>query len=417
MKLLLTELDLLNRGSRKTFLFAHFGIFLLCFLFSLAYILGSNVVQFVRNNLIGSLPQQELLVEVKKVEMAMFRMDAPDAARLTTESLQKMAAISGVDQVLPIQYATGPVAVEGSFLGQQFGSKMVLQGFEPAWVEDEFAAPILDWKPGDDIPVLINSQILAIYNNGFAKASGFPELSASAIVNQRFVLVVGDEKRGKTKAHAKVVGLASKVGLGVCIPNEALNYLHSGFSGPDPIPVQAVLRVHDLPSVEAVKKQVLDLGFHIVEPPALVKALVRTARIGAVFAWCGAILLMIVALSYLNQTVKMLFYLKRRDYAMCRAMGMGRRKMRSLLLAEMLMWVAFDALLAFSLSSFLSHWINKIYLNDMLLRFTGIEFVVNIPSQRLVLFAAVLLFASAVSLIPRVYFDTRRFVGHAIKTS
>ena len=412
---LLTEIDLLNRGARRTFLFAHLGIFLLCFLFSLAYILGLNLVNFVRDNLIGALPRQELMVEVKKVEMAIFRMDAPDAVKLTDEALAQMAAIEGVDQVLPIKYATAPVAVEGSFFGQQFGSQIVVQGFEPVWVADELPGLELDWKPGEDVPVLINSQLLAIYNNGFAKASGLPELSAAAIVNRKFTIVVGDRARGIRELQARVVGLSSKVGIGICVPNRALEYLHEGFTGAAPTAVQAVVRVGNIGALESVKQTIADLGFHIVEPPALVKALVKAGRIAGVLAVCVAVLLMVVAVTYLNQTVKMLFYLKRRDYAMCRAMGMDRTRLRLLLLLEMLIWVLLDAVFAFSFAVMLGHWVNGTYLNELLLKLTGLTMTLQIPLTELVGFAGLLLLASTASLVPRIYMDTRREVGVALK--
>ena len=124
---------------------------------------------------------------------------------------------------------------------------------------------------------------------------------------------------------------------------------------------------------------------------------------------------MVIAISYLNQTVKMLFYLKRGDYAMCRAMGMDRMRLRGLLISEMLLWVGIDVALASSFGIICVRIIHKTYIQETLLRLTGFAMEIQVPVERLAIFALALLVASAASLMPRIYFDTRRYVGAALK--
>ena len=161
MSRLLASLWLVNRGARSVTFLAHFWMaFGCCLLFSL-FLFGKAGMDYVSQNLLGSLPEQELRVGLRKKEVSFFQIDEPGGKKsISNNDLAAMARLTGVREVVPLRYGDQPSAVDIQFMGQTFKSDMVVQALDPAWLAEDIDPAKLVWREGETVPVVLNSPII-----------------------------------------------------------------------------------------------------------------------------------------------------------------------------------------------------------------------------------------------------------------
>jgi len=411
---LLHEWRLLYRGSRSRLFSAQLGLTLLVFLISLAVDLGWRLRSFAASHLIPAAQALELIVETRKVELAYFQADDPNAPKtLDASIIREIGRIPGVSQLWPLNYARTPVAIEGSFLGQAFGGSVILQGFEPAWLAEEMEPQSLAWQEGMDLPVVLSTHLLALYNAGYAKSQGLPELSAKALLGRSFRLMLG--RGGREIAQpCRIVALSKKVGVAICIPNGAFETLHQKAAGSLPTPGQLVLRMDSLSDVAAVREAVLAMGLAMQEPSPLVTQIVRLeSSVERGGLWLSA-LAGLLALLLLHLSMQFRFEIKRRDFALCRAMGMSRRRLRLVILLETCHSLLVSFAVALPLAAACSHQLSNRLINPMLMNWTGFSLNAHLQWELgLVLAGGFTLLALAICL-PPLFWGTRQAAGSAL---
>ncbi len=116
-----------------------------------------------------------------------------------------------------------------------------------ASVPDRFLDTIPDawtWQPGDrNLPVLLSTQFLDIYNYVFAPGQGLPQLSRTAVKSIALKMQVGGQHGQVLTAH--VAGFSDDIGA-VLAPESFIAYGNKTFQvAPISGPSQLVLRVKD----------------------------------------------------------------------------------------------------------------------------------------------------------------------------
>lgn len=409
----LTQIGLINKGSRWLMFWAHLGLSAgFAAVFGLL-ILGKTSLSFLQTHLLGNLPQQELSVGLKKQDISLFRMSAPGSAtQISDLDLEAMANLKGVAAALPITYATQPAEVSVSFFGFGFDSEIVIQGIEPEWVAPDLPGISLDWQEGETVPIVLSSHLLAIYNNAYAKSRGLPEISPQALSTPVMKITYGKPvrqpgDRPPLEVHGKVVGISPKVALGLALPNQVLEALHQRLALPPPPVTEAVLRLEPGTDGDPVASQVTALGFDPAVPSPIARALARLKRAGSLFAILLGTCICLFGFAYLNQTFKMMFLLKREDYAICRAMGMRAASLRTMLLVEAVLSTAADVALGLGAGLagavlVLNHW-----LTPFLEQLVGQAPKLLIPWPQIAAAAALVPLACGCFLLPRVLFGIR----------
>ncbi len=413
MKSLPTQLMLVNRGSRALTLWAHLSLIAGFGAILFLFILGKAGTNYFNENVLGAVPDQEMKVGVKKKDMAFFRVaEQGDRIVMGEKDLTAMAAITGVREIWPLSYGSEPSAVEIHFFGNIFRSGMVIQGIDPAWIADDVDPAKLEWKEGDIVPVVANSQLLIIYNNGYAASQGYPQLSANAVMAPIWTLIYGDSRDATPVVlKARVVGFSPKVALGTVIPHKVLDYLHRQLQYKSAPVTEVVLELEPSVDSDRVRREIDSLGFAINEPHPLARIFRQLHSMGV---WSGLLLIGCVGLfgfAYLNQTLKMLFLLKKRDYAICRAMGMSRRRLRILLLTEALAFISFDLAGGLTAGFACASLINQHFLTDYLVNLVGMPLILHIPWTWIGILCFLVLLTSLCFLLPRILSATSRPVG------
>jgi len=414
VKRLWAELRLVNRGARGVMRWAHLGLVLACAALFGLFTLTGAAARYVESHLLGALPDQELRISLRKKAMGVLRLNDPDAPAAIAESdLAAMAALPEVREVFPLAYGTQPCYVRIDFLGQRFTSEMVVQAIDPAWIAEDIPPEKLAWRPGEPLPVALNAQLLAIYNSGYAKSQGLPEISGEALTgfDWTFSYGQGAKNYGGPDAFtmkARVVGFSGKAALGAAVPRAALDYLHERLNV-DPAPItEAALALRQDAEVEAARAGVAALGFDVAEPDAFARTF-RTLR--RLAAWAGLGLTLCVCLfafGFLNHTLAMLFLLKRRDYAVCLAMGMSRARLRGLLALELLGAIGLDLMAGLFAGWLAALALNQWTMSDLLLDLTGVPLTLSFSWATAAFLAGATLLAGALALGPRVWTFTSR---------
>jgi hypothetical protein len=87
------------------------------------------------------------------------------------------------------------------------------------------------WEPGSkDLPIIISSQFLDVYNYVFAPGQGLPQLSQSSVKSIALNLKVGRE--GKTETFlAHIVGFSDRIGS-VLAPQSFIDYGNKNYGAP-----------------------------------------------------------------------------------------------------------------------------------------------------------------------------------------
>ncbi len=103
-----------------------------------------------------------------------------------------------------------------------------------------------DWKPGRrDVPIIMSTQFLGLYNYVFAPSQGLPQLSESSVKMIALRIKIGPEASAETYS-AHVVGFSDRINS-VMAPQAFIDYGNEKFAGQKTggQPSQLILKVKD----------------------------------------------------------------------------------------------------------------------------------------------------------------------------
>ncbi|MDJ0836521.1 MAG: hypothetical protein QNK37_08385 [Acidobacteriota bacterium] len=405
-----SDLRGLNRGIGPAVLRAHIRLALACTILFGIVVLGGTIAGFLADHLLGGAPEQELRVGLKKKDVAIIRMAEPGAkTSVAAADMDTMRALPGVTDVFPVIYGTEPSHISINFMGQGFSSGMVVQGFEPDWISDEVDRELLTWQPGTPLPIIVNTQILAIYNNAYSKSRGLPELSPKALEAPIISFTYGKEpqKEGDTpprKLFAKIVGMSSRVALGAAVPAGALKKMHTDLGKAAPDPLEAILRVSADADTDLIRAEVEAMGYTIREAHPLARLL---RQVEVVARTAGLVLLacmLLFTLALLDVIVKNLQLLKTENCARMLSRGARPGRLRLLLALDLALPFTADLILGALLGYVVTARLTDLWLSPLLVELTGIPITPVFPVKAALLLALGLMLAAMGALIPRLRF-------------
>lgn len=412
MKQFFTQMVLLNRGARSVTFQAHLGLTVGCAILFFLSILGQSGLAWLDEYVLGAVPDHELTVSLKKKDVAFFQVVEPGGkTALSSEDTGAMEALDGVLGVTPLYFGDQPSRAEIRFMGRLYETDLVVQGFDPQWIAEDVPLDLTAWEPGKTVPVVINTQLLMIFNNGYAKSQGLPQLSLQALMAPVWKLVYGKKNGPPVMINARIVGASPKVALGAAIPTAALEHLHQQLGVAQAPSTEAVLTLDINTDTDQMRRRIDELGYAVNEPHPLTGVFRRMKTFGGVGGVTLLLCLCVFAFSYLNQTLKMLFLVKKRDYAVCRAMGMSRARLRQLLFCEVFLLVAYDLVLGLAVGWLGAAALNKVYLHQQFLDMAGAPLQLLFPWSRAFLICVAALVSSMIFLAPRVLAASRQPVG------
>jgi hypothetical protein len=169
-------------------------------------------------------------------------MGIPAATRFSDAEIEALKQAPQVAQVGAVQANQFPVyATIGGSIG--FGTVLPLEAVPDAFIDHK--PQDWHWEPGSpELPVILSSQFLDIYNYVFAPGQGLPQLSETSVKSVGIKLTAGTDSNNAYIAH--VVGFSNRIN-GVVVPQSFIEYGNQHFAPfqKKPKPSQLLLQIKD----------------------------------------------------------------------------------------------------------------------------------------------------------------------------
>jgi hypothetical protein len=232
-----------SSGSKKQLILALAGAFAGLFLLgacSQAYLTFHRVLS-KQKDLLGA----DFLVINKKVSL--LNTISGSAGRFSEEDIQELRGLKGVGNVGAFRSSNFKVRAHfNAGLGSEIPGLTTDLFFES--VPDGFLDledVRWEWQAGDsELPMIIPSDYLKMYNFGFARGQGLPIVPESVLKNIHFdVLISGNGKSGYFKAY--IAGFTERV-PSVLVPDGFLDWANKEYgSGSNPKPDRVIVAAKD----------------------------------------------------------------------------------------------------------------------------------------------------------------------------
>ena len=100
-----------------------------------------------------------------------------------------------------------------------------------------------EWKPGEEVPIIISREYLALYNFGFAGTRGLPQLSESIIGRVPITFRLSGNGRSEV-VTGRIVGFSSRLNT-IAVPGTFMTWANGQFAvpGTQPNPSRLILEV------------------------------------------------------------------------------------------------------------------------------------------------------------------------------
>ncbi len=196
----------------------------------------------VHNDSLGS---TFMVIGKKVTNETMKKQGATIFADAEIEALKKVPQVEDLGTISSNRF---PVyAMMGGSLG--FATDMPLES-----VPDKFIDKLPEewkWEPGStDLPIIISTQFLNIYNYVFAPSQNLPQLSESSVKALAIRLKAGGEQHNET-FMAHVVGFSDRIGGAILVPQSFIDYGNKTYNKSNTLnnassaPTQIILKTKD----------------------------------------------------------------------------------------------------------------------------------------------------------------------------
>lgn len=316
------------------------GVAMLVFL--LAFVAGTR--RALLDRVVSSLPITHLTVVPRSISLSVIKFDSP-FSNLDPRAVERIAAVEGVERVMPMAALKLPAQLRARFFGQGFVTDTGVFGIEPALVEGQIPAGS-DFGAGEPqggpIPAVVSSELIDMYNTGFAKTNDLPQLTAEILRGQQATLYLGSSSfrpgagEDVQAVPVRLVGVSDRVPLvGVSVPREIVERWNEELVGETtPQYVQLTVVVERAQEVEDVAARIEAMGYQVTsgrEIAQRVRTLTRVLQ--AAFGLIGLVVLAVAGVGIANALLLSVME-RRHEIGIFRSVGASRGDIRLLFLCE-----------------------------------------------------------------------------------
>lgn len=329
-----------RHGVRALLLAGGVAIGVALIVFLLAFVAGTR--KAIMDRVVSSLPITHLTVVPRAFSLSVLRFESPFSS-LDERAVERIAAIEGVQRVLPMAGLRLPARLRADFYGQGFVTDTGVFGIERALVEDQLAPGVAFESGGaGPIPAVISGDLIDMYNTGFAKANDLPQLTPEILRDRTATLILGSSSFNPgagtdvRPVAVRLIGVSDRVPLvGVSVPLEVVNAWNAELAGEDsPQYVQLTVAAGRAEEVDRIAGQIEAMGYTVTtgrEIAERVRALTDVLR--AAFGTIGLVVLMVAGIGIANALLLSVME-RRHEIGIFRAVGASRGDIRLLFLVE-----------------------------------------------------------------------------------
>ena len=237
-----------SSGSKKQLALALCGAFAGLFLLgtcSQAYLTFHKILSR-QKDLLGA----DFLVINKKVSL--LNTISGSAGRFSPQDVAALQQVKGVSKIGSFRSSSFKVRAQfNAGMGSEIPgltTDLFFESVPDGFLELEDLS--WDWQPGDtELPMIIPSDYLKMYNFGFARGQGLPIVPESVLKNIRFdVLITGNGKSAYFKAY--IAGFTERV-PSVLVPDAFLSWANKEYgNGTKDLPDRLIVAAEDPASPE-----------------------------------------------------------------------------------------------------------------------------------------------------------------------
>lgn len=333
--------DLRRRASRSILLVGGVALGVAMLVFLLAFVSGTR--EALLDRVVRSLPITHLTVAPRSFSLAALKFESPFSA-LNERSVRRIREIEGVERVMPMTGLRLPAQLRARFFGRGFVTDTGVFGIDPALVEDQLAEDVefsLGAAEREPYPAVISSDLVDMYNTGFAKAHDLPQLTPEILRGQSGSLFLGSSSLAGGEAPLRVVtirlvGVSDRVPLvGVSFPRPLVERWNRELAGvSDPQYIQLTVVAERAEEVEGIAETIEGIGYSVTSGRETARRIrTLTSVLQAAFGLIGIVILAVAGLGIANAL--MLTVMERRhEIGVFRSVGATRADIRILFLTE-----------------------------------------------------------------------------------
>lgn len=405
----------IKRGRRRALLS---GLGIMAGVAALTYFLalGQGIRVAVLGRWIKDLPAEEIYVTVPIIAIGPIQVDRPRLLgggktlddRIVERLKNLTVSVDGhdvqvTDKVWRQLDADFPASITGNLMGVAYGTDTAVSGVDSEMVIEDVKVGSFSYQPGPDsgveVPALVPTALLDVYNSAFARAQDLPQLNPGFLMGKHFTMQLGVSSISTGSAgsvlqtQGVIVGLTNRGALlGVTVPIQYVEEWNKRLGRANyPAGYRALTIVaRDPRYVPAITDAVRRMGFEARSNTGLAE------RVGGIIAVVTAGLSLVagVILFVAGLNAWSLFRLmameRRKEMGLLMALGATRGEVRLLVMAEAAA-IGLAGGLSGSLIAAFAGWIT----NRILQYFSDIPFL----PDRLILFSTGIIFLGIISAV------------------
>lgn len=206
----------------------------------------------------AQLIRPEYLVINKPVSLlSSFRGKAPDFSAREIEEIQSQAFVEAVAPFEPSRFRTYATLSVGS-QDMDLRTDLFFEAVPDQYVD--VPAEVWQWAPGQgEVPIVVPTDYLNLYNFGFAPSQGLPSISAATASQVRFRLMLyGAGDRGEYVG--RIAGFSDRLNS-ILVPQAFLRYANQRYVGSEEAAPSRLILVTRDPSDPALVQFLEETGY------------------------------------------------------------------------------------------------------------------------------------------------------------
>lgn len=379
---------------------SHLGKFLLMFsalvIALVIMTLLSTLHYGLQNYFLGEGQREKILRELQVTprgsKLNLSLLNLVPQPELSPETVEQIAALPEVAEVLPTNTISGISSLQIGLLGQIFQTDALLFGSEWELLDSPQVSKTQWESDNEPYPAVVSTKLIDLYNLSFANANNLPQLTEANFRGAEITILLNEStffarNDGETvKLKAKIAGFSPNTKLlGLTLPDKIINQINSRYLQQDKISyLDAIVRVHNPELLTAARDKISALGLDVQTAEKSLHTLESVFTMSGLalnifFALMMALAGLLISTTFLAKITE-----KRHEIAILKTMGLTGTNVAQLYLLEALLVGAMSSagglLLAWLISLPLEQAINSL-LSNLLTR-----------PERLFLFAPNILF-------------------------
>ena len=272
-------------SQRTISLIVFISILVTVFCVGVFSVLGENFNRYITDKFASSIPPNSIKVSpLESSGMAGVSLRNKRGAKLTDSHLAKIRRMEGVTETYPFMSVRAPMQLLlrlSTFIpllpsSYAYYTDMVGIGAPYPMISKDIRGvkgrtAWNNWSPGKEVPVLVPTLLLDMYNNSFAMANNLPKFTEELLVGKQAEVLFGRSSfrtiPGFMNEKATLVGFTDKVpSLALVLPISVVKYYNQKFGKPEASReyVYMFVEVSSHQSLLKVSQAIKDMGF-IVE--------------------------------------------------------------------------------------------------------------------------------------------------------